>query len=795
MTKKLIIVLLIPCVLFSGVLKREYSFESPFIAQGAISVQGCRNMRAHFVPSVPVKPVSLLVPYGHKVVSYNITYDEPIKLTGSHYVRPFRAGGRIDTAPSKEYLTRRSSVYDMDELFPGKVSSERFFMLYKNGHAIFNTKLFPVQYNPVSGEILYYTNIAVTVTTEAARAPPGKVTPYIKSFLANIIDNKEAVNSLPLTPKAPGDYEYLIITLDALQNAFTSFIEFNKRRCMRSKVITIPYIKSNFTGDDDADKIRNCIKQEYEDHNIVYVLLGADDDNNNANDLAHRGMRSEIYDYGTDYTVDNDIAADLYFSCLDGDWKGSNQYYGDYGSEDIGWEVYAARFTVDDQSELNNIVNKTIKYMEEPVVNEVKNNLLAGEYLWGPPNHPKEGWGKLTMTQHLGECTLNNYTTKGFPNSWSTSTLFDMDQTWNSSDLINTVKNDKVTWIDHDGHSNNNYILKVNSSSVTNSNFTNNGTIANYFIVYTQGCYPAAFDNRTGGGSYTSDCIGEKFTAEISNGALAFIGCSRYGLGDDGYDGSSGHDGSNQRLHRYFHDAIFNKKIHYLQMMDAYSKEMNKDIICDPDLNKKPYYGQLKWCCYNVNILGDPAASLWTEEPQELQADHPTTISSTTFTWDTKIPYTWVALLTESGDSILCAQLTGEDGKCEMEEDGLSSYLAANPNGKLKINVKAHNYLPYQGEIQINLTGISNTVKKSLKSWFMLYGKTARISYTLPVQGMVNISIYNSKGTIIKTVLNTQQNSGDHTVIFCYNNLSNGIYYCTMTAGNNKIAEKFIVSK
>ena len=230
-------------------------------------------------------------------------------------------------------------------------------------------------------------------------------------------------------------------------------------------------------------------------------------------------------------------------------------------------------------------------------------------------------------------------------------------------------------------------------------------------------------------------------------------------------------------------------------MMDAYSKEMNKDIICDPDLNKKPYYGQLKWCCYNVNILGDPAASLWTKEPQELQADHPTTISSTTFTWDTKIPYTWVALLTESGDSIFCAQLTGEDGKCEMEEEGLSSYLAANPNGKLKINVKAHNYLPYQGEIQINLTGISNTVKKSLKSWFMLYGKTARISYTLPVQGMVNISIYNSKGTIIKTVLNTQQNSGDHTVIFSYNNLSNGIYYCTMTAGNNKIAEKFIVSK
>ena len=93
------------------------------------------------------------------------------------------------------------------------------------------------------------------------------------------------------------------------------------------------------------------------------------------------------------------------------------------------------------------------------------------------------------------------------------------------------------------------------------------------------------------------------------------------------------------------------------------------------------------------------------------------------------------------------------------------------------------------------MTSVTNNVNQKLQSQFILSGKTVRISYTLHAQGLVNISLYNSKGAVIKTVMNKYQSEGDHSVLFNCNNLNSGVYYCKMTANNKKIVEKFVVSK
>jgi hypothetical protein len=443
------------------------------------------------------------------------------------------------------------------------------------------------------------------------------------------------------------------------------------------------------------------------------------------------------------------------------------------------------------------MVNKTIKYSEQPVAGEVNNHLNAGEFLWGPPNHPVECYGKDCMVQLYGTCNANNYTTVGFTASeWNTTELFDKDRTWSKSNFLQKMNDDKIAWVDHVGHSNTGYIMKLYTSDVTNTNFKNNGTNANYFLGTTWGCYPGSFDNRSTGGSYGSDCIAEKFTAGIANGAVAFISNTRYGVGDNGNASDDGTDGSNHRYERWFHDAIFNKKIHYLEMMLGYAKEVNKDLICISDIKAPPYFGQMKWCAYEFCLLGDPALSLWTKTPQELTADHPTAIAAdaTKFSWDTQKPYTTVGLLDASRGEIIAAQITGEDGKCEISGDALTTYLAANAGGKLGINVKAHNYLPYAGEIDITGTGISNKIDIVLNKNFVI-GKSNTISYSLSTQGMVYISIYDARGALVKTLVNELQSAGDHSIPFSSKNLSNGIYYLRMTADNNKLTEKFVVTK
>lgn len=798
MLKKFLPLLIIPCLLFASEIKEDYFFTKPVISKGAAIIRGCRLSKEAFAPLVSVRPVRLLVPKGEMPVSFDVEYGDPITLAGSYYLKPVTQGGRISFVPPNDYLKRSSPVYERDEFHPGSVKSENFYTIKKNGHIIFITVLNPIQYNPVSGVLQYFNKIAVKVNTVVTRdLPVYKCNSFIKSQLKNLVDNPEAVDALPNSERNPGDYEYLIVASDAIQNNYGAFVEFNTRRAMRTKVTSMSDIKSNMSGDDDADKVRNYIIQEYENHNIVYVLLGGDDDNNNANDVPHRGMHASFYDYGSDYYDDKDVAADCYFSCLDGDWKDSNQYYGEFGTEDIGWEVYASRFPADDATELTSLMDKTIKYTETPVVNETKNALLAGEYAWGPPDHPVECWGKDEMVLLKGSITKNGYTTEGLPSSWDITELYDKDNTWTKTTLTNAIKNDKICWLNHVGHSNNTYIMKLYNNDVNTTNFTNNGTNANFFFASTTGCYNGSFDNKTPGGSYTSDCIAEKFTVGIPTGAIIFLSCTRYGLGDDGTASADGTDGSSVRYQRYFHDAVFNKKLHHAEMMNGYSKEINADLIIESDITKPPYYGQMKYMCYEWTILGDPALSMWTEIPQNLQADHPTMLSSTTFTWDTQKPYTWVALLDGNGraDTIICAQLTGEDGKCNIDDQALASFVNANPSGKLKINVKAHNYLPYQGEIQISSQGISGDLIDKAGSRITINGKYGRIAYSLPVKGLVTISLYDSRGALIKAVLNENQNAGDHSVGFNSSDISNGVYYLRMGINNNKLVKKFVVTK
>lgn len=236
--------------------------------------------------------------------------------------------------------------------------------------------------------------------------------------------------------------------------------------------------------------------------------------------------------------------------------------------------------------------------------------------------------------------------------------------------------------------------------------------------------------------------------------------------------------------------------IYYLRMMNAYSKEINADLIIDSDIQKPPYYGAMKYACYSINILGDPALSIWTEKPQELQADHPDFFIEPKFVWDTKNPYTWVALLDKEKDSIICSQLTGEDGKCEIDEGALSNYILANPSKWMKINVKAHNYLPYQGEIFIPGGSIDKNSIDVLKiKKIRLYAKAGAIDYYLTTNGLVNISIYNSKGTLLKTIVNENKNAGNHSVTFSNNDLCSGIYYCNFKCNNTQSVRKFYITR
>lgn len=69
------------------------------------------------------------------------------------------------------------------------------------------------------------------------------------------------------------------------------------------------------------------------------------------------------------------------------------------------------------------------------------------------------------------------------------------------------------------------------------------------------------------------------------------------------------------------------------------------------------------------------------------------------------------------------------------------------------------------------------------------FNPSTKINYQLPVTGFVNIKVFDITGKEIATLINQQQNPGNHTVTFNAGNLSSGIYFYKIQS------EKFFETK
>lgn len=803
LNRKLIFLLVLPIALLGGELTFNYVFPAPSIKDGAVLLEGGQPYYSPFAPLIPIKAVRLLLPDGENAVSFDIVYGDPVVLNGSYDIKPYRPGRPLGSKFPEGYFTYKASVYQQNSYYPAKLRSESFETQHKGGHPIFMTQLNPVQYNPISGQIRYYPKITVTVHTQSVRADEQmyKTNPDVVNSLSYLVDNPTAVRAdMKSSPITASDYEYLIVTTNTLKDVFTDFIAFNLRRGMRTKVATLETISSSMTGADDMEKIRNYVKQEYKNCNINYLLLVGDPDQYSANKIPIRKLYSEDWDYNytglsKDHYTDN-IPCDMYYGCLDDaphDWKPtSGSKWGDYGTEDKTYEVYVGRWSCDNATEVGNLISKTIKYSESPVADQVTNTLLAGEFLWGPPDHPASCYGDDEMEQIIGTCNTSYGPTTGFPSSWTIDKLYSKQGAWTFATFLSRLKSSKATIVNHEGHSNATYLF--GGSAFTTSNFPQNGTAANgnYFLVMSGGCYPGALDNNNLGSVSQTDCVSEQLTADITTGAVASILNSRYGFGSDGANGVIGTDGSEQKIRRYFHDGLFGKQYHNLGRIDAYSKEAIADGWTNSTIvgtaGYVSYWGQLKWEVYEKNVLGDPALSIWTAKPDSLKPTLPT-VTSTKFT--VSVPkYSVVALLDPTANTIITSKRGDETGSISIENAVLTSYLQAHPQGTIKVAIKAHNKYPYSGTATVNIsTGIIGGVgpNSALSSVNML---TQGVRYSLSKTTNVSMSLYNAKGALVWQAAGEMKTAGDHTVSFNDCNLSNGMYYYWLFAGAQKYMGK-----
>jgi hypothetical protein len=574
------------------------------------------------LPVLPFKTAEILLPHGFDVECITVTCGRKVVLPGSYMVEPGQQAIPLSYEGPVEVTEPDPDVYASSAPFPGELYSDEMVQ-YKSGYRILLLNFHPVEYIPALGQLSYYEHLTTEVTLRAATKASDEaqnVRPLgrDREMLRQLVDNPEAIKSygaalFSFTGSSlldPGDYEYVIITSQAMKDAagpnnFQALRDEKISRDITATIVTTEWIYANYAGtrpdggEDNQTRIRNFIIDAYNTWGTRYVLLGGDGD---GADVGGESGDDIIPPRGFAADGDYDIAADMYYACLDGSFDyDADGVYGEPndgpggGEVDLFAEVYVGRAPVDSAAEVQNFVSKTLAYQSMPMTDEnLMKVWMVGEYLgFGGV----ADWGGNYKDEIKEGSSAHGYNTVGFEDSayapgFDVSTLYDRDypgNDWPPSEIIGII-NDNAHLINHLGHANVDYVMKMVNSDV--DSLTNDEL---YFVGYSQGCYSGSFDNRDDYGDYTDyDCISEHLTTQ-AHGAVAFIANSRYGWG------AADTDGPSQHYDREFWDAVFGEDMLNVGVANQDSKEDNAGRVGD-EIDR--------WCYYEINLFGDPELAL-----------------------------------------------------------------------------------------------------------------------------------------------------------------------------------------
>lgn len=590
----------------ADVIEKTYQFANPEVTTidgyHQVSFTGTMLTGHTGEPMLPYHTVSLLLPPGHAAKQIEIMPSGLVQLEGNYKLYPMQYSQPMSKGGSGIFVLKEE-VYQTDADYPAQLQGEMTTQ-FMNGYALAMSTFTPVVYNPVTGEVSYYTTVTVKITTtedEGARAALQNLSTNasINSRLQAVAQNTEAISSYPAIDSRSDDYDMLIISPATFAEGFEQLVEFYAPRGIIAQVATTSDIYSSMPGQDNQEKIRNYIIQEYQDHGIQHVTLGGDVEH-----VPYRGFYCTVQ--SSSVYESNDIPADLYYCALDGTWNddGDNNW-GEIGEDDLLPEIGIGRFSVSSQTEFDALMNKTLMYQESPVEGELANPLLVGEWLYSNPTT----YGSDYLELLIGYQNENGYETTGIPEDQDIDKLYESESSWSASTLMNQM-NQGSSFIHHVGHANSGYTMKFYNSDITNNNFASlDGVTHNYALIYSHGCICGAFDD--------SDCIAEKMIG-IENLAVAVYMNSRYGWFNEGQT-----EGPSAHINRELVDAFYNQKEAHLGMAYTIARIETAPWVTAPGQWEE---GALRWNFYDCNLLGDACVRFWSDEPTDITTTYPEAI-------------------------------------------------------------------------------------------------------------------------------------------------------------------------
>lgn len=631
-------------------------------------------------PQLPVKLVQVILPSGSRVEEVVVTTTEWEFLPDQYQIFPAQPPRILSLMQQPvPFVQPEPRVYQQSGEYPGK-PVECTGTGFLGGYQLANILIYPVQYVPADKKIKFYSHIEFKIRYDPGREEPLPIkrrSRIVKQVYERIL--KEATLNphrakLNLRPEKitksllpPGDYEYVIITDASFVTTFQPLADWKTQKGVPAEIVTTSWIYATYSGYDNAEKIRNFIKDAYQNWGTLWVLLGGDTDV--VPDRIAWAMDCEA----GFYPDENYIRCDLYFSDLDGSWDANgNHLYGEVGdSIDMYPDVFVARASCSNVSKAEALVNKLLTYEKNPPVDYPTKMLFLAEILWSNP-YTNSGLSKDLIDE------------KYVPPQFDPITKLYQDLGNESWSTAMAALNNGQNIINHDGHANYT-VMGVGTGYLDrwDMDALHNGPRNSIFLSI--GCWPAAIDY---------DCIAEHFINNANGGGVAFIGNSRYGWGSPG----NPKYGYSDRFDQQFYVSLFASDIHHIGATVA---DMKSFYV--PFSQQENVY---RWCQYQINLLGEPEMPIWTNTPQTLAMEHPDTIimGSSQFPVTVvsasggmdPVPEALVCLM--KGDEVYQRGLTDQQGQVLFD-------IVPSSAGEMYATVTAHNFLYHTDTVMVLSTG------------------------------------------------------------------------------------------
>ncbi|MGD8628852.1 MAG: C25 family cysteine peptidase, partial [bacterium] len=169
-----------------------------------------------------------------------------------------------------------------------------------------------------------------------------------------------------------GVVDCIIVTDDALVSEFETLAAWHDRFGIRTVVRTVSWIDSEYPGGDSPERVRNFLKDAYQNWGTVYVLMGG------APDIV------PIRYAWTNHYGGAFIPTDLYYANLDGNWNADgNDIFGEFTDEVTFYpNLLLGRAPVKTPAEAQIFVNKTISYVTEVDPEFITSSAFLGEVIF-----------------------------------------------------------------------------------------------------------------------------------------------------------------------------------------------------------------------------------------------------------------------------------------------------------------------------------------------------------------------------------------------------------------------------